>query len=52
VCPGPDACWIYTATGVINSPLLPGTFLAPELITITSNQGDLFEITQANMILR
>lgn len=52
VCPGTDPCWTYNAAGVINSPLLPGTFLAPEKITITSNQGDKFEILQANIIMR
>jgi hypothetical protein len=52
VCPSADPCWVYTASGVINSPLLPGTFLAPEKITITSNLGDKLEILQANMILR
>jgi hypothetical protein len=52
VCPSADPCWIYNTQGVINSPYLPGTFLAPTKITITSNMGAELVIPQASITLR
>jgi hypothetical protein len=52
-CPlGYDTCWTYNAQGVINSPMLPGTFLPPDSITITSNIGGLTTVPQALIQIR
>ncbi|MFM2067254.1 MAG: hypothetical protein RLZZ584_2163 [Pseudomonadota bacterium] len=52
VCPGTDPCWTYNAQGVINSPMLPGTFLAPTSITITSNLGAKVTVPAASIQVR
>jgi hypothetical protein len=52
VCPSADPCWIYSTVGVINSPLLPGTFLQPETITVTSNMGATYTVPATSIILR
>ncbi|MEY4748212.1 MAG: hypothetical protein RIQ60_426 [Pseudomonadota bacterium] len=52
-CPlGFDTCWVYNTQGVINSPMLPGTFLAPTSITITSNMGGTTTVQQAHILIR